>query len=458
MEINKQFKLLIIIITSTIIFFIIIFNISSIYINKENDSILLNAAKTMAENIQLIESKKLILPPHLIGIVEYDKYNFNNNRMLFKNLTFKIEELNTYKKVFIYDHPILEQKKLLFVFEELNHYYEIFSIIISSIVIMIFVIFLLFIIHLYFQRKHRIRMISSLIELGEIDLLQEELKNDNELKILVGIFKNYEIEFAQIVKTCKRNESKVEAENIRLKNRNIFKTGIIENVSHELMSPLTKIKGYLDFIYNEKMGKLNASQKSGLLVAKKNVNILLKQVEQILNYIKDESLILTKSLFSLNKLINDIITVYIEDAKEKEIGLEIDIDNIKSPINGNRNALYDVYNNIINNALKFTQKGGSIKFIGYEKLIDKTNYSIVKIIDSGIGISSNKLEMIFEKFYQIEHDENRKYQGMRLGLTIAKNIIDEHNGFIDVSSIVGRGSTVTIGIPIMEKEGYNEEQ
>ena len=457
MEINKQFKLLIIIITSTIVFFIIIFNISSIYINRENNRILLNAAKTMAENIQLIESKKMILPPHLIGIVEYDEYNFENNRMLFKNLVFKVEELDNYKKIFIFDHPILKQKKLLFVFEELNHYYEIFSMIISCIIIMILIIFLLFMIHLYFQRKQRIRMISSLIELGEIDLLQEKLENDNELKILIRIFKNYETEFDEIVKTCKRNERRVETENIMLKNKNIFKTGIIENVSHELMSPLTKIKGYLDFIYNEKMGKLNVSQKSGLLVAKKNVNILLKQVEQILNYIKDESLVLTKSLFSLNKLIKDIINVYIEDAKEKEIGLEIDIDNIKSPIKGNRNALYDVYNNIFNNALKFTQKGGNIKVIGYEKLIDKTEYSIVKIIDSGIGISSNKLNMIFEKFYQIEHDENRKYQGMGLGLTIAKNIVHEHNGFIDVSSIVGRGSTITIGIPILEKEGYNEK-
>ncbi len=453
MEMNKQLKLLIIIIISTTVFFIIIFHISSIYINKENNRTLLNAAKTMADNIELIESKKMILPPYLIGIVEYDEFDFNNNRILFKNLTFKIEDLNTYKKVFIFDHPILNQKKILFVFEELNHYYEMFSILVSSVIIIILIIFLLFIIYIYFKRKERIRMISSFIELGEIDLLKEKLENDNELKLLIGIFKNYEIEFDKIVKTCKRNEIKIEAENALLKNKNIFKTGIIENVSHELMSPLTKIKGYLDFIYHEKMGKLNVSQKSGLLVAKKNVNILLKQIEQILNYIKDESFILTKSLFSLNKLINDVISIYIEDAREKGIELEVDVDNIKTPIEGNRNALYDVYNNILSNALKFTQKDGNIKIIGYEKLIDKTNYSIVKIIDSGIGISSNKLELIFEKFYQIEHDENRKYQGMGLGLTIAKNIVNEHNGYIDVSSIVGRGSTVTIGIPISEKEG-----
>ncbi|HAV92349.1 TPA: hypothetical protein DCW38_04125 [candidate division WOR-3 bacterium] len=141
---------------------------------------------------------------------------------------------------------------------------------------------------------------------------------------------------------------------------------------------------------------------------------------------------------------------------EKSISIEHDLDNLRDPVLGDKAALTEVFDNLITNALKFTDKNGKIKVTGYEKMENDTLNAVIKVEDSGIGIPHDKLDRIFDRFFQVDHDASKKYPGMGLGLTIAKMILEAHEGSISVSSVIGRGSTFKVILPIKKIGGEIE--
>lgn len=452
MGINKQFKLMIFIIIFIISFFIILFSIVDIFSENVKNGNMKSTASSIAQNIQAVQSGYAVLPKNVVAVIVYDRDNFEKRSIVYQN-NFDMRHLNNYSALFNLNHPKDEELNIMVVMDSNDFFYDYF-LIITSAVVMVFLIFsLIYVIVLYSRRKKHISRILSHADEIDIDTMKVLFSNDEDMRFIIRLIEHYRLDFSDSLKKYKKRIRQLETENNALRNKDVLKTGIIENVSHELKSPLTKVKGYLDYIHSGKMGNLNESQKSGILIARKNVDALLHQIEQIMNYAKDETVVLDKEMFSLQKLIRDIVAVYEQEAEEKGVSIELNIDNLSKPVKGNRVALYEVYNNIINNALKFTNKNGIISVIGYLKLIDKTEHAIVKISDSGIGVPAGKFDRIFERFYQIEQDENRKYPGMGLGLTIAKNIIREHRGSIEVNSIVGRGSEFTIIIPVTAEEG-----
>ncbi len=225
-----------------------------------------------------------------------------------------------------------------------------------------------------------------------------------------------------------------------------IKTEFISNITHELLTPLTSIRGFTELLYDETTGKINDEQK-------KSLQIILRNSDRLIHLIKD---LLDASNLGKNKLgmrfgqvsIEDIISKCMQDmqpqAKYKDITITQDVKQLPR-IWGDEGRLIQVITNLLANAIKFTPQKGTITVTAKEK----QNEVKISIADTGIGIPHDQLSRIFERFYQIDGSNSRKYGGAGLGLSICKSIVESHYGSIWAESDEN-GSTFHVVLPKLE--------
>jgi PAS domain S-box-containing protein len=221
------------------------------------------------------------------------------------------------------------------------------------------------------------------------------------------------------------------------------KTEFISNISHELLTPLTSIKGFTELLRDETSGNINEVQKKKLDTIYRNTEKLIRLIRELL-----EVAHLEKNKFGLHfglVSMNDIITRSIQNihpqVKDKEISIIPEIKRLPR-IWGDEERLTLVVTNLLTNAIKFTPRKGRVTINADEDTKDIK----ISVTDTGIGIPDDKLTRIFEKFYQIDGSLNRKYGGVGLGLSVCKSIIESHYGSIWAES-TGSGSTFNIVLP-----------
>lgn len=214
----------------------------------------------------------------------------------------------------------------------------------------------------------------------------------------------------------------------------------LSTVSHELRTPLNAINGITHLLIEEKPKK---SQIDYLKSLKFSGNYLLTFINEILeiNRIESNNIEIEKICFNLKQLLTDIQNSLKEIASQNNIdfGLEVDPE-ISKTFSGDPTKLSQIFMNLINNALKFTENG---KVIVRAKLLEETETSqniYFEIVDTGIGIPSDKQEIIFESFSQGSVEINRKYGGTGLGLAIVKRLVSLLGGTIKLESSVKKGS------------------
>jgi len=218
-----------------------------------------------------------------------------------------------------------------------------------------------------------------------------------------------------------------------------IRTNFLSNISHELRTPLTSVIGYTELMLDE---KLTEKQMHMTEIVFRNS----KRLSRLIKGLLDSQLIESNSLHLSSEVvgINEIITVVVEDMKNmaasKNILLKIDIPDTLVVL-GDIEKLTQVFSNLLDNAIKFTI-AGEINISGE---IDNQNVHI-QISDTGIGIPQDRLDKIFERFYQMDSSDSRKYGGTGLGLWISKNIIEAHGGRIWAES-KNSGSTFHILLP-----------
>ena len=228
-----------------------------------------------------------------------------------------------------------------------------------------------------------------------------------------------------------------------LKRSEKLRTEFMNIAAHELKSPITPIKGYLELIESNKDS--NEKIKNWARIGMRNADRLMRLVNDIL----DVSRLDTNTMrFNMEKLdIKEILNNAIEDIKpdveNKKLKLIIDIPKELPKILCDNYRLSQVLKNLLGNAIKFTDYG-SIS-LRAEK---KDNTLFIYVEDTGIGISNDETKKIFTKFYQAYTGEDRKNEGTGLGLFICKEIVKKHNGEIWAESKVGKGSKFIIEIPI----------
>ena len=222
-----------------------------------------------------------------------------------------------------------------------------------------------------------------------------------------------------------------------LESSETMKKDFISNVSHELKTPLSTISAYCEILQDPSISE--EERKARVTMVIKNVKKLSNLVSNILklNKLENQEIYPEKKLFDLSARVASSFLSYVDACEEK--GLEISAsvkDDVK--IYSDPDLLDLVWNNLIGNAVKFTPKGGKIS-VALEEFEDEVKVSVV---DTGVGISKESLNHIFERFYQ--EDTSHQTEGNGLGLSLVKRVLEIVGGEISVESKEGKGSVFEI--------------
>ena len=225
-----------------------------------------------------------------------------------------------------------------------------------------------------------------------------------------------------------------------------MKSQFIDVVSHELRTPLTVMRGYVDLVESEYAPKLDPRFAQRLKIIKANTDKLYALVESMLDISRLEkgSLEIHPEPMKVDVILEDVVRDRTKDSEEKKQSLTLSVDGPVPILMADRRRMRDVFNNMIDNAIKYTEEGGRIQ-VGCR---DEGRIVHVWVKDNGIGIPLENLGRIFDRFYIVAKDD-LAHQVDRIGLSlpIAKGIVEAHGGRLWVESQVGKGSVFHIDLP-----------
>ncbi len=269
------------------------------------------------------------------------------------------------------------------------------------------------------------------------------IKREDEIGVLVNSFNN------MLGEINKQNIELVTAKN-KAEQSSIAKEQFLANMSHEIRTPLNGIDGMGKLLEETSLTK---EQQGFVLAIRMSSENLLVIINDILDFSKIEAgkLTIEKIDFNLKESISQSLKTVYYEAEKKDVLLASKIDeNISELLIGDPTRLNQVLINLLSNAIKFTQEG-HVKLNCY--LIEqspRSNKIKFEVIDTGIGIETDKLEKIFESFSQEDDSTTRKFGGTGLGLSISKHLVDLFHGELKVKSIKGKGTSFyfTLDFPI----------
>ncbi|MDH4239344.1 MAG: cell wall metabolism sensor histidine kinase WalK [Phycisphaerae bacterium] len=287
----------------------------------------------------------------------------------------------------------------------------------------------------YFLSKS---MTSPIREMKEI--AQRLAEGDFSRKVRI---KNKD-ELGELAKFLNTMADELQAKMENLKRLDRVRTDFVANVSHELKTPLTLIKGYIETLEDK---AINDTKNAG-----KFISIIKDHTDRLSNIIDDLLSLselelskdsIEKSEFDLKSLIDDIALGFGHAlaAKQQKLTIEPQGDNFK--IKADRDKIEQVFVNLIDNAVKYTNDGGRIEIC----LVQQNGGIVFTVEDNGIGIPREDLDRVFERFYRVDKARSRQLGGTGLGLGIAKHIVLAHKGEIRIESDVNRGTKFFVTLP-----------
>nr|WP_321498424.1 ATP-binding protein [uncultured Methanolobus sp.] len=241
-----------------------------------------------------------------------------------------------------------------------------------------------------------------------------------------------------------------------LKSMEIMKYEFISNLSHELKTPLNSILGYSELLVDEQLGPLNHKQrKSGIAIynSSKKLGTLIDSLLYMASVLAGKTCYQFDPI-QMENVIDNALNHHEFEATKRKITLKKKITGTLPIIYGDVYFLPQLMYKLIDNALKFTPENGKVTITG----IKEDNGIHIEIKDTGIGIAADKLEKIFDPFYQIDGSSTRRYGGNGLGLHIAKKVVDAHKGRIWIESTVGKGASVNIFLPADPRDKISNEE
>jgi len=266
------------------------------------------------------------------------------------------------------------------------------------------------------------------------ELSAEIIKRKEAEKRLIGVNNNLENTSQKL---------KMQSETLEKVNKKLKEFSAL--AAHELKVPINSVINDANEISKNYSDKLDSNVKNKVDLINKNANRSIKTIEQILKLAKSEikgNLVLEPR--DLNKLIKEIVELGMAPiAKKKNIEIKLNLREIPL-VKIDEIRMIEVINNLINNAIKYTNKGGDVEIKTFKA---KSNV-VVEIKDTGIGISKDNVSKIFKKFFIIEKT-NKESTG--LGLSIVKEIVEQHGGKIGVKSVLGKGSIFWFSLPVKKK-------
>ncbi len=255
---------------------------------------------------------------------------------------------------------------------------------------------------------------------------------------------------SELVTTFNYAISKI-TESLEEKNRLVhLQNDLLSNITHEFRSPLTSLRGFLELLIDGKISneaKINYYQimMDDTLHLNRLVGDLLELASLQSGQIK-----LIRSTVQLERLFIWLSDYYHLDTKAHQINLDLVQPNQPMlPLYIDKDRIHQVLINLVDNAIRYSPKNGTITV--FTRIDKKSNHLFFFIKDEGVGIESEDLKHIWEKFYKADAARTRSTNGSGIGLAVVKQIIDMHNGHVFVKSILGKGSTFGFSLPIVHE-------
>lgn len=232
------------------------------------------------------------------------------------------------------------------------------------------------------------------------------------------------------------------------------KSNFLANMSHEIRTPMNAIYGMAEILEKKQFGH---EEMEYIATIKRSSENLLLIINEILDFSKVDSgkMKIINEPYDFINMVQDVIAIIEFRLKGKNVVLSLDVDSsIPKELIGDENRIRQILINLLNNAVKFTNKGSITLVMKWEADGSDRGYMNIKVVDTGIGISEENIAKLFTAFGQLDTRKNRNVEGTGLGLAISKKIVDLMNGKISVESKIKEGSTFSVVIP---QRVYNPE-
>ncbi len=226
-----------------------------------------------------------------------------------------------------------------------------------------------------------------------------------------------------------------------------MKSDFVALASHELRTPLTSIQGYTELILDGDVGEISREQREFLEIISQNTRRLGALIDDVLDVEKIESGRMTMKMekTDLSQIVDSCVKTFKVMAEGKGFQLEKDVKTSPMNVLGDSDRLSQVFSNLLSNAIKYTKEGRVKISVGI-----KGEFASVAVEDTGVGMSSEDMKIVFSRFFRAEDSYVRKTTGSGLGLSIAKATIERHNGDIKVESKLGAGSKFEVILPLFK--------
>jgi len=225
-----------------------------------------------------------------------------------------------------------------------------------------------------------------------------------------------------------------------------MKSDFVNMVAHELRSPLVSIRQLNSVLVEGLAGPLEEKQQDFVNRGMNKIDGLLELITDLLDVAKIEAgkYVQRQVPTDIGKIIEETVALMEERAKEKGIALTYSCNDLK-PVQADPKNIEEIFNNLISNAINYSPEGGRVTITarGFGENME------IKVEDTGVGISPEELPKIFDKFYRVKHPKTREVVGTGLGLAIVKGVVEAHHGTIDVDSVVDKGTTFRILLPVI---------
>ena len=254
----------------------------------------------------------------------------------------------------------------------------------------------------------------------------------------------------------------------RLKELDRLKSNFLATVSHELRTPLTSIIGYSEMMLEGISGEINEEQREFLNTIHEKGEQLLELIKSLLDLSKLESgtMSLRRAPVDCGALVEQVVRTLAPAALKRRVQLNAEVQDQLPLLLADADRLRQVLNNLTENALKFTPKGGTVivstrkVMLATEDLsglggvvlgVDQRPAIELRVTDTGIGIPENERDRVFDAFYQVDSSSTREVGGTGLGLSIVKRLVDAHDGTVKVEGNEPQGSSFVVTVPIINR-------
>lgn len=224
------------------------------------------------------------------------------------------------------------------------------------------------------------------------------------------------------------------------------KSDFLSNISHELRTPLSVVVGFVYLLLNQVIGKLTEEQQKVLETVYRNSEELLELIDNVLwmTSLNAGDANATMESFDARDVVNETMKRYEKAIRDKGLRLEVKLPDGDMSLVSDRAKVERVFQNVFNNAVKFTSDGEIVVKAQPSSQRDSIE---IEISDTGVGIEQSKIDSIFEPFHQADNSIQRSYSGLGIGLTVARRMAELIGGKLAVSSKLGVGTRVTMSFP-----------